>query len=207
MQDMVDYLEDSRQDADDWGNRDLRLRAIDNELEMIQGVSPITFHQTPLMNAVRFERTNEIIELIENGVDVNIQYRESYTALINAIGSQNVGIVQLLLDAGADPNIIDINGGGTPLSLVADITNNWGEETLPNMLSILYLLLSYGGDPNIGVNAEGETFWEMLEEPHRSNVVQYISELSEARVFAYNELRDPMMDSNLYGEIDKYSRR
>jgi ankyrin repeat protein len=79
--------------------------------------------------------------LIDDGADLNSMDDDGNTPLIHAILLNNVHMVELLLNYGADPNIeIDRT---TPLIVAVS-----GEEDFN--IEIVRLLLEAGADPNIG---------------------------------------------------------
>ncbi|WP_256803053.1 ankyrin repeat domain-containing protein [Rodentibacter pneumotropicus] len=86
---------------------------------------------------------------IKNGVDINAQDIYGMTPLHYAMRGKNVDAAIALLNAGADPNIPNIDNV-TPLSLIG---------YLPNRLDILELMLEKGANVNHLIN-EGETILE-----------------------------------------------
>jgi tetratricopeptide (TPR) repeat protein len=74
--------------------------------------------------------------LLEHGADVNAQWRQG-TALMNATGQGDEEMVELLLSAGADPDLGD-DRGETPLGVAAT----------QSQVKIVRLLLEAGADPN-----------------------------------------------------------
>ncbi|OOF66178.1 ankyrin repeat domain-containing protein [Rodentibacter caecimuris] len=79
----------------------------------------------------------EIIQFyIDNGVDVNAQDMYRMTPLHYAMRGKNVDAAIALLNAGADPNIEDIDNS-TPLAYI---------NGMPKELTLLSLMLEKGGD-------------------------------------------------------------
>ncbi|MFC0034098.1 ankyrin repeat domain-containing protein [Cardiobacterium valvarum] len=76
--------------------------------------------------------------LIRHGLDVNAQDRYGMTPLNYAMRSKNVAAATALLEAGADPNIPNIDRV-TPLAYI---------NGMPEQLSLLKLMLDKGGDVN-----------------------------------------------------------
>ncbi|XP_068930485.1 2-5A-dependent ribonuclease [Petaurus breviceps papuanus] len=91
----------------------------------------------PLIQAVKEGNIKLVQELLERGVDVNVQVEGGWTPMHNAVQEGNKDIVQLLLDKGADPHVKKENGA-TPF-IVAGIVGN---------VELLELLLSKGADIN-----------------------------------------------------------
>ena len=65
---------------------------------------------TPLMHAAEDGNTAEVERLIAQGVDVNAQDQNGWTALIHAAMQDRAKEVKLLLAAGTNPNLKDRNG-------------------------------------------------------------------------------------------------
>ena len=76
--------------------------------------------------------------LIQQGLDVNAQDRYGMTPLHYAMRSKNVAAATALLEAGADPNIPNIENV-TPLACIGG---------MPEQLGLLKLMLDKGGDVN-----------------------------------------------------------
>ena len=62
-----------------------------------------------LIDYVKLGNITKIQELIDQGVDLNVQDEYGYTALIWAASYSKPDMVKLLLDAGADDEITDID--------------------------------------------------------------------------------------------------
>jgi len=99
-----------------------------------------------LLDAAKRGGIEKVREILEAGVDPNIQNNRGYTALIWASEYGNTDIVKLLLDSGADPNI-QRNNGHTPLSIAAE----------EGYTDIVRELLKAGADPNIKDYFDGRT--------------------------------------------------
>lgn len=94
-----------------------------------------TVIENPLIKAVYNKDIKQVKSLIANGSDINAKEQgfSSRTALHTAIQENNLKIVRLLLNAGADVNSLD-EEGNTPLMLLDDETN----------VEIVSLLIKYG---------------------------------------------------------------
>jgi ankyrin repeat protein len=115
-----------------------------------------------LYNAVVTSKVDDVRNLLDSGVDPNIENNKRKTPLYWAAYTKNDKIVKLLLDKGADPNIED-NEGKTPLYWAAYTKNH----------KILELLLAKGADPNIEDN-EGKTplYWAVFTgNIHATNIL------------------------------------
>ncbi len=77
--------------------------------------------------------------LIAYGADVNAREDEQWTPLHFAAREDSPEVVRLLLDSGADPNVIN-NQGSTPISIAVG-------NTTPTGTTILQLLKDRGADP------------------------------------------------------------
>ena len=83
---------------------------------------------------------------------VNKRYGEEITLLFHALGARNVEAMDTLLDAGADPYMIDIPSKGSTRSFVYYLTLP-GHPTDPQLgfpfiNTLIKLYLKHGGDPN-----------------------------------------------------------
>jgi ankyrin repeat protein len=67
-----------------------------------------------LMNAITWRQDKIALELIKKGIDLDKQNKDEQTAIFMAATMQNFDVVQALLAAGADPNIVN-NYGNTAL--------------------------------------------------------------------------------------------
>jgi uncharacterized RDD family membrane protein YckC len=73
---------------------------------------------TPFTHATLMNDIKTVKLFLENGVDVNYQYKKSETALtMSAKGCKNFEMVQLLLDHGANPDLIDTYNKSTRTGL------------------------------------------------------------------------------------------
>jgi hypothetical protein len=99
----------------------------------------------PLIDAVRADDQAAVARITAEGADVNAREPDGSTALAWAAMRSNVAVADLLLKAGANPNLTNELGIG-PLSLAME---NDSEE-------IVKRLLDRGADPNLA-RESGET--------------------------------------------------
>lgn len=108
--------------------------------------------------------------LLERGVDINATAASGSTALSYAVLRNQREICELLLDAGADPNIPDSDlQGGTPLIMATFGKGN------PEMC---IRLISAGANPNYR-NKQGRTalyFATLFNKPHKQEICELIVE-------------------------------
>jgi cytohesin len=127
------------------GDMDLCAAALFGDIDKIgeilkKGADPNaqdTNGLTPLLYAVREERTEIVYLLLKNGADPNAKDTNEQTPLLYAIRKGRAEALHLLLKNGADPNAKDTDGR-TPLLYAAQ------EERT----ELLHLLLKNGADPN-----------------------------------------------------------
>lgn len=84
-----------------------------HSLCMGSGSEPIVAWQlaSPLHAATASSHLNTVKLLVERGADVNVQDEHGNTALQTAVTEGSSGIVEILLDYGANPNIAEPQGG------------------------------------------------------------------------------------------------
>jgi len=101
---------------------------------------------TPLLRAVEFRRFEVAKYLLSHGAKADPEDRDKGTPLMHAAYLGDSRMVQLLLDAGADPNKQESRYRDTPLTFAA-----WkGHE------EVVKLLLNAGANPNVQT-VNGET--------------------------------------------------
>jgi ankyrin repeat protein len=96
-----------------------------------------------LENAIKNGNATKVQELVQSGIDVNVQYNGN-SSLHIACQEGAPELVELLLGAGADINSMTEDGSGlTPLQMV---TWGFGAKKSPEVFN---LLLNHGADPNL----------------------------------------------------------
>jgi N-acyl-D-amino-acid deacylase len=102
--------------------------------------------------------------LLDRGADVRAKNSGGFTALHVAASRGDAKSAQLLLDAGADPNVRDVALGRTPL--------HWAAQA--GSAEVVALLLERGADPNVRESLSGMTalMEAAASERAREDVVQ-----------------------------------
>lgn len=116
---------------------------------------------TPLMYAARENALDAGRALIAGKANLDIVDPDGATALVIAILNANYDFAKLLLDAGADPNIVDTAAGMGPLYAAMDMHRLAVGHGRPNphpsgtldAVDIAQLLLEKGADPNAKLKA------------------------------------------------------
>ena len=102
-----------------------------------------------LLEAAENGNIEMVRQLLDDGVDVNIQNRNGDTALIKSSLKGHTDIIKLLLNHGADPNIKTAYGCNALI---------WASEK--GHTDIVDLLLNHGTDANIqNINGETALIW------------------------------------------------
>jgi hypothetical protein len=120
------------------------IRIIRSETEPIPEAidfinQPDIHGRTPLYYSTRTGRGDIIANLLRFGADINYQDQLGETALYRAVSDNSLPLAQLLLDAGADPNIhgYSMDGGVSRVSMVAVRNQN---------IDMIRLLVQFGLD-------------------------------------------------------------
>ena len=120
---------------------------------------------------------------------INFKNNNGNTALIYASNGNFTGIVELLLNKGADPNIQD-NNGNTALMYASD----------SGFINIVKLLLNKGADPNIQDNNGNPAHKRAFQKNHY-NIFTILSNHSNIDFYGNNQVIDEL----LIKDIDKVS--
>lgn len=155
------------------------------------------YNQTPLIMAEHKcyrKIAKRILKLVPNNKKkdyINIKSSiGGYSALFAAIQSNDEEMVQLLIDAGADVNILDHNNS-TPLMKAA--SHGW--------TGIVKLLLQKGADISIK-NNQGETALDIVQNmEYREEIVQLLKEKEKSENQEFDEeLKSPIEQFGLSAE-------
>jgi ankyrin repeat protein len=111
---------------------------------------------TPLMYAARENALDAGRALVKGGADLNLTDPDGATALAIAIINANYEFGALLLEAGADPNVVDTEAGMGPLYAAVDMHRLAVGHGRPNPkpvglmtgVDLVKKLLDRGADPN-----------------------------------------------------------
>lgn len=146
-----------------FGDLDGLTSALDGDPAAVTSYSGDGF--TPLHFAAFFGRLEAAALLIARGAEVDAFGRGwmTGTAMHSAVSRSHADIVQILLEAGADPNVRQ-SAGWTPLHSAAANGDR----------SSLVLLLDAGADPT-AVNDEGRSVTDLAEESDDADVRQAVA--------------------------------
>ncbi|RYJ13291.1 ankyrin repeat domain-containing protein [Halogeometricum borinquense] len=117
---------------------------------------------TLLHKAAGADRPEIARELIDRGIDLDAQNGGGITPLLHALEVESYDTVEVLLEAGADPNILD-NKGRYPLAMT--VIN--GREDRKYMK----MLLEYGADPT-AMDESGQSVLEWVRMLGYTDVVE-----------------------------------
>src|SRR6266542_2479218 len=125
-------------------------------------VFPVAGNSGQLFEAARSDDRSAVARLIHEGADVSAREQDGATARGWAAMRSSIAVAELLLKAGANPNLTNELGLG-PLSLA--ITNG--------SVAIADLLLNNGADPNVA-REDGETPLMMAARLGQTDVVNLL---------------------------------
>ena len=139
----------------------------------------------PIFAAIQNRLYDKLIEAIEAGEDVNEHYKNR-TPLFHAIYNSDIEALEVLLQAGADPNIIDEHGLYTPLSM--------------GNLKFAKMLVRYGADVNFQHNKSETALMVAAKECNNFEHVRFLLEHG-ANPNLYNRYGD-----NVFTALHKHCR-
>jgi len=139
-----------------------------NDIKSIIGSAGINStdrdNRSILMNCIIENKIDFIKELLSyEGIDLNIQDNNGYSALHFAVQNGNLDVVSLLLENKADIDVQD-NWGNTPLWRSV---NNY-----PDNREIINILIKYGANPEIKNNS-GISAMQIMKEDTVSGDYDY----------------------------------
>ena len=142
-----------------------RKQATMNTVISVDGITD-KYGNTPLHVATRMKeglrRYNTVAVLLEKTNQIDSQNCYGRTALFNAARTGNVNDIQLLMAAGADPDIADIHGH-TPAHVAAIKTGLKNESGSQHYFDILELLVEEGASMEI-TDTKGRTVGDCLQQ-------------------------------------------
>ena len=153
-----------------------------------------------LYNAVRESNLENVKNLLDSGVNPNIENMEGKTPLYWAAYTKNDKILKLLLAKGAEPNIED-NEGKTPLYWAAFTGNS----------EVTKILLQYGANPN-KPDKKGNTPLSIAEKFNKKNIVKLIDKRMRTMgpvesVYSVLGNNSPFIhDNKLVRDLHEYTR-
>lgn len=159
---------------------------------MVAADPGIANRDSPLYLAVRHRQRDMVALLLELEADPNYPSQDSSwgTALATAAEKNDVEIMRLLLEAGANPNaVIDSSGS------VYDFLRSWGKRAPEEREEAVALLVKHGANP---VEFEVEESKGMLHFLETSTVEE---------ILAVNEDGTPLSGCNTSEKLDAYVAR
>ncbi len=142
-------------------------------------------HWTALHQAINMEKYYNVKTLLEAGANPNIECAPGVTPLILCAGTRNMQIVDLLLEAGADPDLASSYNGKTPLMAAVERGNSPFAEKL----------LAAGANPSLtdAYNKSAKAYSNHPQSSHAKNMLEAAEEKMERAYFenAYKKYKPP----------------
>lgn len=115
------------------------------------------------------------VALLNANSDINTPDDIGYTALMYASANYQVDTVRLLLEQGANPNLINIFGN-TALILAVKKRGYgvWRDSFKKETCEIVELLLKHGANPHVK-NEEGKTALDYVIHVYRKSIIEKIA--------------------------------
>lgn len=133
------------------------------------------YEQNLLQTAIQNKKWDVAKDLIERGIDVNNQDEKKRTALHYLCARpNNVELIEAILKAGGDPNILDKENRSPLYELTAMQRNDLAE----NKYQAMKLLLDYGGDKTLPCR-NGWSAEKVAEEIGDKNTIEILKRSSK----------------------------
>ena len=164
----------------------------DTVREMLAADPEIANRNSALYFAVKHRERDMVSLLLEFGVDPNYPGRDSSwgRALSTAAEKNDVEIMRLLLEAGANPNaVVDSSGS------VYDFLNHWGKRPAEEIEEAVALLVEYGADP------------VEFEVQESKGLLHFLKTASNEEILAVNEDGTSLTGCNSPELLDTYVDR
>ncbi|MDR0291486.1 MAG: ankyrin repeat domain-containing protein [Elusimicrobium sp.] len=116
-----------------------------------------------------------IKKLIAKGANVNSTYNEGMNALLDALITDNITALKILLDAGANPNVQNIRTGETPLTVAAGLL-----KIKPHSREAINLFLAAGADARVK-NKKGKTASMLAQERGYSDIAAILKKAEQSK--------------------------
>ena len=113
--------------------------------------------------------------IIDHGADVNATNQQNETALLIACIKRNTGVINILLNAGADPNIATINGNTCLHSVARYYDDDHRMRFINNdeLQDVLQALIDHGADVNI-IDKKNETMLVLACEEGNTDIINML---------------------------------
>lgn len=151
---------------------------------------------TPLIEAVRTNKTDAVRALIKAGADVNYQTPAGETALLEAVSKNHLEQAKLLLNGKANVNFQNPISGETPL-MIAEMSGN--EE-------LVKMLLTFGADVNTKRKINGQELQEnaltIAQDNQHNTIVKLLKEAGAQALAADNTPTAQLPDTGDINQAD-----
>ncbi len=125
--------------------------------------------ESEFIKAVQTGKIEKARIYLNNGVSPDTKDQYGHPLLYWAILQKDVDMLDLLLDAGANPNIKGV-GQRTPLQIVAKMNTRGYNGSRDKIEEIIEVLIAYGADPNM-LNIDGLTAMNRTKNNHIRTVL------------------------------------
>lgn len=130
----------------------------------MEGGSNLSEDELRVMIYAYVEDNDKLPEILDSKPDINVNFQtaDGYTAMISALDSGNTEGMEILLEHGADPDMI-LNDGET---LLLGMVRKQAKGAFVSYYREIDLLLSYGANPDIP-NRRGEKCADFVRKDSR----------------------------------------